>query len=201
LTGRLPDSLTRLSSLQILHVPSNHLTGTIHADFGRLPFLTWFDVSMNQLHGTIADSFGLSKSLKDFRVGGNMIHEPIPLSLCTNTNINGGLTRTYGCDGVICPLGTYSSRGRAIHSEGCKPCPDGESTLYLGAYDCEVVGDHDILAMFYNVMYVGSSNAMQQHQWKDPEGDNWCTWKGITCDSDGKIQTLQFPLLGLHDSD
>lgn len=200
-SGPVPESLTRLSALQILHVKSNRLTGTIHPDFGNLPFLTWFDVSTNQLHGTIADSFGLSRSLKDFRVGGNMIHEPIPKSLCVNTNINGGLTRTYGCDGVICPLGTYSDPGHATHSEGCKPCPDGETTLYLGASECEIVSDLDILAMYYNVMYGSSPNAMQLYQWKDPEGDDWCNWKGITCDGDGEISAIRFPLLGLDDPD
>jgi len=201
LSGQLPESLTQLVALQILHVKSNRLTGTIHPDFGRLPFLTWFDVSTNQFHGTIAESFGSSRALRDFRVGGNMIHEPIPKSLCVNTNINGGLTRNYGCDGVLCPLGTYTEQGHAVPPEGCKPCPDGQTTIYLGASACEAITDVDILAMYYNVMFGTSPNEMQRHQWKDPEGDDWCTWKGITCDNNGEISAIRFPLLGLDDPD
>ena len=105
LSGTLPETLSNLDALQILHVKLNSLTGTISSQLGTLPYLSWFDVSGNRLHGTIPSTFGTSSSLKDFRLGGNMIYEPIPQSLCTNVNINGGLTRNYGCDGVIWSLG------------------------------------------------------------------------------------------------
>jgi len=201
LVGPLPESLTRLTSLQILHVKLNRLTGTIPAGFGDLPFLTWFDVSSNELHGTIPESFASSRSIKDFRLGGNMIYDPIPQALCANTNINGGLTRQYGCAGVICPLGTYSDPGHATHSEGCKPCPEGTNTLYLGSSSCEKVSDADILAIFFNVMGGATWNAIQKNHWKDPEGDDVCTWNGITCDENGELLSIRFPLLGLDDPD
>lgn len=199
LTGPLPESLGHLSSLQILHVKSNMLTGTIHPGFGNLPFLTWFDLSTNHFHGTIAETFGSSRSLRDFRLGGNMIHGPISKSLCVNTNINGGLTRTYGCDGVICPLGTYSDPGHAQIGIGCKACPEGETTLYLGASECEVISDLDILAIYFNVMYGGATNDIQRNQWADPEEDDWCAWRGVSCDTRGEISSIRFPLYGLDD--
>ena len=89
-------------ALQILHIKLNLLTGTISSRFGELPQLSWFDVSTNALHGTIPKTFGDSTSLTDFRLGaGNRIHDPIPKALCKNPGINGGLTKTYGCGGVI----------------------------------------------------------------------------------------------------
>jgi hypothetical protein len=201
LEGPLPESLTKLSSLQILHIKLNRLTGTIPAGFGDLPFLSWFDVSSNTLHGTIPASFGASRSIKDFRLANNMIHDPIPQSLCTNSNINGGLTRTYGCDGVICPLGTYSSPGHATHAEGCKPCPKGGTTLYLGSTRCDFMNDADILAIYFNVMGGGSVNALQKSHWGDPEGTRPCSWNGVKCDNEGEITSIRFPLYGLEDSD
>lgn len=201
LVGPLPESLTKLSSLQILHVKLNQLTGTIPSGFGDLPFLSWFDVSSNALHGTIPESFASSRTIKDFRLGGNMIYDPIPPALCTNTNINGGLTRTYGCDGVICPLGTYSDPGHATHSEGCKPCPEGMNTLYLGSSSCDRVSDGDILAIFFNVMGGASWNEIQINHWRDPEGNDLCEWNGVTCDENGLVSSIRFPLAGLDDPD
>jgi hypothetical protein len=150
LTGTLPDLP---QSLQILHLKLNQLTGTISPNFGELSYLSWFDVSSNKLHGTIPSSFGSSRSLHDFRVGNNRIYGPIPPSLCRNVHINGGLTATYGCDGIICPLGTFSEIGHATDANpGCIPCPEGLTSMYLGASNCEAISDHAILNMFYDVL-------------------------------------------------
>ena len=130
-----------------------------------------------------------------------MIYEPIPRSLCTNTNINGGLTRTYGCDGVICPLGTYSASGHATHSEGCQPCPEGATTIYLGSIKCDYLNEVDILAIYFNVMGGSARNAIQKSHWGDPEGDNPCSWNGIKCDEKGEVSSIRFPLMGLEDPD
>lgn len=127
-----------------------------------------------------------------------MIYDPIPPSLCSNTHINGGLTKTYGCDGVICPLGTYSDPGHATHSDGCKKCPDGATTLYLGSSSCETLTEADILAIFYNVMGGSSDSIVQQHHWRDPKGDV-CKWNGINCDDQGEIRSIRFPLYGMED--
>lgn len=201
LTGTIPESLARLSSLQILHIKLNHLTGTVSSAFGDLPHLSWFDASTNRLHGTIAESFGTSKTLKDFRLGGNMIYDPIPKALCTNFNINGGLTRMYGCAGVICPLGTYSGPGHATHSEGCKSCPEGRTTMYLGSSSCSRFSEKDILTILYQVMGHSSSGSLQREHWLSQEDeDDVCSWKGVQCDPDNDtVQAIGFPLYGLHD--
>mmetsp|Transcript_2343 Transcript_2343/g.5205 ORF Transcript_2343/g.5205 Transcript_2343/m.5205 type:complete len:324 (+) Transcript_2343:3-974(+) len=199
LTGSIPESLADIQALQILHIKLNHLSGTISSGFGKLPNLSWFDVSTNHLHGTIPESFGHSKTLKDFRLGGgNMIHNPVPKSLCTNTNINGGLTKAYGCSGVICPLGTYSDPGHAIHSDGCKRCPHDRTTIYLGSSRCVELTDEDILAMFYDVMAESNTSPMQQKHWSFEREGPICTWNGVECNEEETVETVWFPLLELN---
>lgn len=197
LTGTIPESLTWLQSLQILHVKLNRLTGTISPRFGELPFLSWFDVSSNRIYGTIPSSFSGSRSMKDFRVGGNMIYAPIPQPLCSNTNINGGLTRMYGCDGVVCPLGTFSDPGHATHSEGCKPCPEGQTTMYLGSSSCEEFSVTDILSIFFDVMGVDRLDGVDD----DSETSSVCQWDGINCGEDHEISSIRFPLGKFDDAD
>lgn len=172
----------------------NSLTGSIPPRYGELPFLSWFDVSHNLLHGTIPATFGQSRSLKDFRLGANMFYDPIPPSLCNNPNINGGLTAIHGCDGVICPLGTYSDSGHAPNAEqGCTKCPEGETTMYLGSIACQPFSTEDILSIFFD--------AMQGDRWPDELQENWknrhidvCFWSGVICDSKGDIVSVGFPI-------
>ena len=82
-----------------------------------------------------------------------MFYDPVPPSLCTNANVNGGLATTYGCDGVICPLGTYSESGHATLADGgCKKCPEGETTMYLGSSECRPFSPEDILSILFDAM-------------------------------------------------
>lgn len=194
LTGSIPKQLANIESLQIMHLKMNRLTGTIPASYGELPYLSWFDVSHNQLHGTIPATFGRSRSIKDFRLGGNMFYDPVPPSLCTNTNVNGGFATIYGCDGVICPLGTYSESGHATPADkGCKKCPENETTMYLGSTECRAFAPEDILAILFD--------AMQGERWPEELRGNWknrhidvCYWSGVICDSDGDIVSIGFPI-------
>jgi hypothetical protein len=105
----------------------------------------------------------------------------------------------YGCDGVICPLGTYSDPGHATHSEGCKPCPEGETTMYLGSSACESFSEADILSIFFDVMGGQTWNAVQKKHWKDSRS-SVCKWEGVTC-NDEKIESIRFPLLGVDEAD
>ena len=123
-----------------------------------------------------------------------MIHNPVPKLLCSNTNINGGLTKTYGCSGVICPLGTYSDPGHATHSDGCKPCPLGRTTIYLGSSRCVELTEEDILNMFYDVMAASNNLPAQEKHWEFDRKGPVCTWNGVECDEQETIETIWFPL-------
>ena len=126
-----------------------------------------------------------------------MIYDPVPHALCTNENINGGLTKTYGCGGVICPLGTYSDPGHATHADGCRPCPAGKTSLYLGSSICIKFDEEEYIAMVYDIMAAIAKNPTQREHWGLNREGNVCTWNGIGCDEKGKVESVSFPLLGL----
>lgn len=123
-----------------------------------------------------------------------MLYGEIPQSLCNHPTVNGGLTATYGCDGVICPLGYYSDSGHATHADnGCKKCPEGETNMYLGSSHCRQFSEADILSIFFD--------AMQGEKWPDELQENWknqnvdiCYWSGIICDADGEVVSMGFPI-------
>mmetsp|Transcript_5186 Transcript_5186/g.7535 ORF Transcript_5186/g.7535 Transcript_5186/m.7535 type:complete len:973 (-) Transcript_5186:85-3003(-) len=192
LTSSLPAELGLLKNLQIIHLKENRLSGTIPAVIGVLPSLTWFDVSNNNITGTIDPIFGSSSSLVDLKLGGNRIHGPIPNTLCSNKKIHEGLASKYGCDAILCPLGTYSKEGYATSSSECKPCPSGQSSLHLGASSCVSISQREILAMFYDVMGGESWDEELRRGWKTLP--NECDWSGVSCDDNGELNTLAFQM-------
>lgn len=198
-TGEIPNSFTQLDKLQIVNLKGNQLTSTI-PDLGKMQSLTWIDLSNNALHGTIPHSLGSSRIIQELRLGGNMLYEPIPHGLCSNINLNGGMTMTYGCDGVICPLGTYSDSGHATEQEGCTKCPGGLSTLYLGSTKdaCQEFSPEMILSMFFEVMDGESWPASFQKNWGDTSV-SVCQWGGLSCDENGELASIAFPLVGLEE--
>lgn len=168
------------------------MTGTIPEGLGNLPSLTWFDVSQNYLSGTIPNTFVTSPNLVDFRVAGNMIYGEVPTGLCRNTILNSGSTRQHGCSGILCPHGSYSESGYAKDDKTCLPCPDGQTSMYLGSFSCLELSEADLLTMLYEVM----DGAL----WTIDQGDNWgdtsvsvCDWSGIECDKNGRTTSIGFP--------
>jgi hypothetical protein len=72
--------------------------------------------------------------------------------------------------------------------------------MYLGSSSCEEFTENDILSIFFDVMGGESWNALQKSHWKDDQG-SVCDWNGITCDEDGEIASIRFPMLGVDDPD
>jgi Leucine rich repeat len=184
--------------LQIFHLKDNLLTGTIPAAFGDLPYLLWFDISQNLLLGTIPSSFGKSQSIEDFRLAGNMLYDAVPHGLCINPRINGGATKQHGCDGVLCPAGTYAETGHATDDQPCIKCPDGQSNLYIGSLTCNEISEVDILSILYEVLQGAMWPEDKSVNWSDPS-KSVCEWAGIDCDSNGEITSISFPLLAATD--
>ena len=118
-----------------------------------------------------------------------MVYGTIPKGLCQNGPLNSGAVAATGCDGVACPLGTYAEYGYATSSHPCRPCPEGETSMYLGSTACRAFTEADLLNMFYDVM-VGD-NWMDRDHWRDMDVDV-CEWYGIEC-LDGEIISLRFP--------
>ena len=153
LTGTIPSTLAQMEGLQVFHLKNNELTGRLPEEIGNLHYLTWIDASFNILSGTIPSSYGRIRTLKDVRLGGNRLHDPIPQALCASVQINGGRTRSFGCDGILCPLGYYHDEGFADDSnDSCTKCPNGKTTIYLGSVECVELHVEDLLSMLHDVM-------------------------------------------------
>ncbi|KAL9188147.1 hypothetical protein ACHAXT_006525 [Thalassiosira profunda] len=97
-----------------------------------------------------------------------------------------------------CPLGTYTHTGYyPTEAYGtCASCPDGQTTLKRGSTDCVPdPTEAELLGMLYDL--VGGD------AWKDEQKRGWksdipvCEWEGITCNAEGEINGLAFPMMGL----
>jgi hypothetical protein len=107
--------------------------------------------------------------------------------------VNGGRTATHGCDAVLCPLETFSEQGFAIDSSiGCKKCPQGQTTIYLGSTECVKLDQKDILSMLFDVLDGDKWPDKFKKGWKE-ENTSVCQWAGVTCDKDHTIVGLKFP--------
>lgn len=194
LTGTIPAKLTMIPLLQIAHLKENFFTGTIPQGFANHPLLSWLDLSSNQLQGKIPKKFGMSASLKNIHLGGNRFQGPIPDSLCTNKKVNHGSTVRFGCDAILCPVGMHSTQnGYASNDSPCQKCIDGETTLYFGGLECHQYTQRDYLKMFYDIMKGDQWEHTFSNNWKDDEVSE-CEWAGVSCDKDGLIDGLSFPI-------
>jgi len=195
LSGTIPDIMGSFGELQILHLKKNRFTGTLPAFLGQLVNIAWLDLSSNRFEGTVPESFAYLRSLKDLRLGSNKLFDPIPQALCSQIRVNSGPAKAYGCDAILCPLGTYSDSGYATDEDGCTPCPPGETTLYLGSPSCIEFTVEDLISMFYEVMKGSDDDSpfdYDSESRRDAESSA-CVWEGITCDDEGHILSISFP--------
>ncbi|KAH9782595.1 MDIS1-interacting receptor like kinase 2 [Citrus sinensis] len=58
LFGQIPKSPRNFTSLNIVHLEQNHLTGNIYEVFGIYPNLTFLDLSQNNFYGEISSNWG-----------------------------------------------------------------------------------------------------------------------------------------------
>jgi hypothetical protein len=94
------------------------------------------DFSHNELTGGVPSELGrlsfLSIQLQD-----NKIREIDP-ELCHVDGLNDFDVLSFGCDGVLCPVGTWNVIGRQAHAElPCKSCGKAE---YMGSTKCGQAG-------------------------------------------------------------
>jgi len=171
-TGYMPYWLRALQSLKTLSISRNKLQGALY-DFSNFADLEILDLSYNQLSGEIPSTFlesvddedkviadlahnrlsgtvpselgrmsRLTLTLTDNRI--SAIHE----DLCDVEGWNDYDVEDFGCDGILCPAGTYSvSGGRQSSDESpCEPCG---SARYMGTSTC---GDGSASAPRANVV-------------------------------------------------
>jgi Leucine-rich repeat (LRR) protein len=157
--GFIPYWIRGLPSLTTFAAANNRLSGPLY-EFGVFGDLIYLDLSNNQLTGGIPSGF-LSDVDDQVKVvanlAGNQLTGTIPsvlgrlsllsLQLKNNkiTGINSDLcdaakgwndndVQEFGCDGILCPAGTWSGSGRQTALEApCKPCKDAK---FMGTARC-----------------------------------------------------------------
>ena len=211
LVGTIPDCVSKLRNLSNIDIHNNRLTGTLNALF-EIPSLTvihlknntfygtiptfptnirGLDLGDNNLEGTIPSHSNLE--LKELYVGNNKLQPPIPPSLCSIPTLNARIPRGEQCEHIACSLGQFK------HPElnTCQPCPEKYTTLYLGSEKCQMLTQRDFLMFIYDTMNGNEWSNENKLGWNDNETSE-CNWSGVTCDENGNIESLEFPLAGIQ---
>lgn len=86
ISGLIPNSLCKISTLRVLDLSKNNLSGEIPNCWSDFKILVVLDFSDNNLSGIIPSSFGNASSLKSLHLSSNNLHGDIPSSLrhCTD---------------------------------------------------------------------------------------------------------------------
>ncbi|GJP41306.1 hypothetical protein CLOM_g972 [Closterium sp. NIES-68] len=87
LTGSIPESITRLTSLVYLFLEDNQLTGSISYGVGNFTDLKKLDLSSNSLTGSIPNSVILLSRLVTLNLGDNQLVGSIPSGIKSFTNL------------------------------------------------------------------------------------------------------------------
>mmetsp|Transcript_27781 Transcript_27781/g.33794 ORF Transcript_27781/g.33794 Transcript_27781/m.33794 type:complete len:528 (-) Transcript_27781:147-1730(-) len=165
----------KLSNLRKLRLGSNTFTGTL-PDFVDNPLLASLDVSNNKLTGTISPLFlnnAILSSYISLDLSSNQLEGPVPRELsrfdtltlylrgnkidhidpelCKKEEWNKGDVRRFGCNGIMCPKGTYSELGRQSHAGStCDDCPENP---FYGATTCSSISSANLIQLRLCVLF------------------------------------------------
>ena len=175
LSGTIPkaflDSATSISEEVQIILTGNKLTGTLPASLSRFDNLI-IDVTNNQINAIAPSICEKEKWMRD-RVG------------------------LYGCDALLCPLGTHNTHGRQSNNDmPCLPCSGMNTAEFLGSVECTLDSaknqEREILLKFYNSC--NGPNWHKQQNWTSPDVDI-CHWEGLSCSRGKSIDSM---LLGAN---
>ena len=168
------------------------MKGTFPSGLTLLPSLSVINVSSNQLTGSLPETMGISNQLQRLDLSDNYLTGNIPSQLCERKNLNLGATLRYGCDGILCPKGTFNSEfGYGF----CSAC-EGNNLPYLGSKSCNIVPDE--LTIQNKKLDVLRSILSNTPGWTEEYDTSWsnendkCSWIGVVCE-EGKVVSLNFP--------
>jgi len=90
------------------------------------------NVSFNQIGGVIPGTLAWMQNLS-LQIQGNKITD-IDQRLCFNQGWNDFGVRSFGCDGILCPVGTWNSLGRQTSED--VPCEKCRGAKFMGSTTC-----------------------------------------------------------------
>ena len=173
---------TDLTELYLQHnnfggpIPDNFLTSV------RTDQLVTVDLRYNRFDGFIPAQLGNINQLNLY-LASNMFQN-IPTSFC-GMDWNDGDVAQNGCDGLLCPAGSFNSFGRATAGIDCFQC-DNAISQNLGSTFCGSALEHESLKILYRSY--GGPSWSSANNWL--ESEDHCTWEGITCWTSGEYDGL-----------
>jgi Leucine-rich repeat (LRR) protein len=185
LNGRLL-SFSSMGNLTEVYLQHNNFEGPIPSDFlSSVPKdkLVTVDLRYNGLNESIPLELGNLDKMNLY-VSTNLITD-IPQALCAK-DWNDGDVALNGCDGLLCPIGTFNTFGRATKGVNCFQCDDPAAPPYLGNTFCGSAVEHQALVFLYKSF--GGPNWKSDNNWL--RNDDHCTWEGITCYQSGELSGL-----------
>ena len=174
----------RMESLKEIYLQNQRIEGSISYDFLKSAprdEAMIVDLRNNRLSGHVPGSLDAHSNMKLY-LSGNQF-DSMSTSLCDNTKWMAGDVKEHGCNGILCPVGTYSE------DDGRGECQTCASATVMGMKSCpdEGYNQKEILTFLYN--------AMNGENWKDNTGwksaTDECTVYGITCDDNGDIVKIE----------
>jgi len=221
LSGDLP-AFDALPALEVLGLSSNDFKGTIPTSFlnGVSDKTKPIKVNLgyNRLEGIVPHHLDVFSTMV-LNLEGNLISD-LPSMFCDNTFWMEGFVgeATFGCNAILCPPGTWNKNGKETKSSLCLPCD--ESADVFGATQC---GNTETDAPPAAPTPPGSTPAPAPQQPKTEteildmlfaatNGQDWtekhdgwlvqdtpaCDREGITCNDEGKVESLRLNRFGLN---
>jgi Leucine-rich repeat (LRR) protein len=181
LTGQLL-SFNKAPNLIRLYLNGNELTQNIPANFlqgltGTEPVVVNLD--NNQLSGLVPDSLDTLETIPlKITLAGNQYTGFNSLALCDNSIWMDGEVSDFGCDAIICPVGTTAALGRHTKNSPCVKCSSG--TL-MGQMKCMDQDDKRTLQFLY--AETGGDHWKRNDHWMD-DTKSVCEWYGVKCYTD-----------------
>jgi len=226
LQGQIPNGFSGLTQMMHLDVGANYLLGPLPT-FENMSKLKSLDVSQNNLSGQIPSGFLSNINTNEFLtldIGGNRLTGNVP-SL-PFSNLKPGTFQLYdnkisgidsalcssaaaagrGCNGILCPPGTYNYYGEETSPDSEDSADDDGTchtcalTQFWGATECkerdptqtepsetsysaEGENEDELLKLLYDG--TGGPQWYQSDNWNSDQDK--CDWYGIECNDDGSV--------------
>lgn len=190
LNGAVP-AMPTTTTLRTLLLAENKLEGDLPESLlaavdGSLPIT--IDLNSNLITGKIHGTYDRFTKMNIY-LEGNFIAE-VADNLCNQGNWMQGGVGEYGCDAILCPVGTAGGR-RAYTDSVCRPC-DRSSNAFLGQAACNgklsaKLSERDILELLHDKC--GGTSWHARDNWMGDQ--SVCDWYGISCDQSGSVTSVQ----------
>ena len=199
LGGTLLPGLFDLVNLERLTLSACGFTGPIPAAIGELTELDVLRLGGNELTGTVPAELRDLADLTELHLPGNNLNGELPVELADLSNLTSLLLNDNQLTGCY-PLAYSQLCGISqISFSGNDELPDGgsadffENNFCANGQACEQVCSPDFDALMALYTSTGGANWTNNTGWAEGAAGtdcDVCDWEGITCNSNGRVITI-----------